>query len=416
MIDELYKKLKKRSLESFVLQAMGVLCLFILHSRLANELSVEDYGVFSFALAIATMMVLLSTLGWPGVLTRLIPDYLSKKEWSLLKGALISSHFFAFLFSLSISAILLSASVYIIFPKKAEAFVIAATFLPLLSLIALRRRVFMALHNVRGSILPDEIILPMITTVALNMVPVSGAREASYLYIAIALLVFLVTLNWLSKLLPSELKQASPKYLTMEWFALAFPFLVGGGAQILLSQSGVLVLGYYNDMSGVGLYSAAFRLALFVTFVMTAINVIGMPLLASAFQSGDPYVLRIIFRKTQLWSICGAIPVGLVLFIFSGNWLELFGNNYIQAERVLQILIIGQVANTASGLSGSLLAVANKQKYYAISMGLTASASILLMAVCVPNWGVAAVAIIYSVCMVLLSIIQYLGAAKLLAI
>lgn len=414
MLDEFYKRLKKGSLESFALQIIGVACLFFMHSRMANVLSVEDYGVFNYALAMATMLVLLSTVGWPGALTRLIPEYVRKEQWMLLKGMLISSHFYTLFLSILFSFALVVLSLNVMHPEKVEAVVIAAVLLPLLSLIALRRRIFMALHSVRGFIVPDEIILPIVVAIGLFLLPPASTKEASYLYIGVALLVFLGTLLWLRKLLPGEIMQVTPAYSIKKWLSLSFPFMISGGAQMFLNQSGVLVLGYYNKLDGVGLYSAAFRLSLLVTFVMSAINVIGMPLLATAFQSEEPQTLKKIFRKTQLWSIFGAFPVGMAFFLFSDNLLKIFGDGYVQAAGILQVLIVGQMANAASGLSGSLLAVSNKQIYFASTMALCAVTAVIMMAICIPIWGVTSVAIIYSMCMIALSGMQYYGVIKVI--
>jgi len=412
MITQLLERLKRGSIESFVWQGIGVGSLFVMHSVLANKLNVEGYGLFSFSLSIATILVLFSTMGWPALLLKLIPQYMRSQQWGLLKGVLFKSHQFSLFLSVLLSFLLMIFSKLTSNENHADAFFYAAMLLPLLSMIALRRRIYMGLQNVRGSIIPDEIILPVLVVAGVFVIGIASMADVVVLYVSSAGAVFVVTLIWLWQLLPTELKAAKSNFEIKAWLVLALPLFLGGVSQMILSQSGTFILGLNGDMLEVGLFSAAFRLAMFITFVMTAVNVIGMPMLASAFHQKSASELKEIFIKTQRWSFFGSIPVFVVLMVFPGDVLSFFGEEFKQGALMLQILVIGQMANAAAGLSGSFLAVADEQKFYASSMMVCALIAVASMVLFVPVWGAIAAAIAYSCSLALLSLCQYYKANK----
>ncbi len=175
------------------------------------------------------------------------------------------------------------------------------------------------------------------------------------------------------------------------------------------------MLGMFGDMPGAGLFSASARIALFVTFVMTAINVVGMPLMATAFHKNDSLGLSLLFRKTRLWSVVGALPVFAGFAFFPEVVLSLFGEEFKNAAFLLQVLALGQLVNAAVGLAGSLLVVGGEEKYFMKSMMVTTVFCVIAMVVAIPIWGEIGAAWSYSVSLALLSIMQLHRANQLSA-
>lgn len=383
-----------------------MLALFLMHVIIGRKLSPDNYGLFSFILSIVAIFVLIANMGWTTVLVKLVPHYMIKEEWSLLKGLLFRSHQMTIGISVLLCATLIIVSFLISDPDKSKAYYYAAWLLPVISLTRLRQVLFQGLYHVKGSILPDEVFTPFLVVVCLLVLNAKNINAVISIYFSILVLVLAVTMVWLWVLLPKEMKPASMECETAVWFKLAVPFVIGGLAQVILSQCGVFLLGMFGQMKDAGLFSVAFRLALFITFAMTAINVIGMPMLSAHFNNNDLPSVIMIHKKTQLWSILGGLPVFLVLILFPERILSLFGKGFEEAAITLKILSVGQLANISVGLAGSLLSVAGAERFNMMSMISSMTICLLLMLITMPVYGSLGAACSYSCGLVLLSGMQ----------
>jgi len=413
-LDIKISNLKSASAESFLWGILGVGCLFLMHVMLGQTLSAENYGVFSFALSIISVLVLFATMGWPSALVRFIPQYTVNHQWAMLKGVLIRSHQLSLGISVIFSLMLLYLSTIVESSERSDAIFFASIFLPVSSFIVLRKRIFHGFQNVKGSIIPDEVIFPAIIVLLLFFINKLTFIGVMWIYIFSACTVLVLTYFWLWRTFPLELKSSPPAYDLRKWLGITFPLFLGGLSQVFFTQSGIFMLGFFDDYQGAGLFGVSFRLSLFVTFAMTSINVIGMPLLAAAFHENNAEKLKLLQKKTIRWSFYGALPPFLVFMIFPETMLSIFGEDFISASRILQILSLGQLANASVGLSGSLLVVAGEQRFFAISMIIAASFGALLMYLTIPVWGEYAAAVIYAGILFLLSLSQLYRANKLI--
>ncbi len=73
-----------------VISRFGQLALAIL---LARQLGVANYGAFIYALGMATLIGQISTLGWPTLNNRMLPELKSKMDWGAITGLRNASDF-----------------------------------------------------------------------------------------------------------------------------------------------------------------------------------------------------------------------------------------------------------------------------------------------------------------------------------
>lgn len=406
MKDHILVKLKNKSIESFAWRGLSILALSLMHVIIGRLLSPENYGIFSFILSIASILALLANMGWTTALMKLVPHYILNERWSLLKGVLFRSHQMSFGLSVFLSVVLLILSFFIPNSDKSTAFYYASWLLPIMTMSRLRQVIFQGLYHVRGSILPDEVITPVLMVLSLYVLKTKDIHSVVFIYLAILVLIFAVTVVWLWTLLPKMMKLTSAEYQTEAWVKLAVSFLIGGLSQVFLSQCGVFLLGMNGMMKDAGLFSVAFRLALFITFAMTSVNVIGMPMMSAYFNDNDLASVRMIHSKAQLWSFIGGLPIFLVLILFPERILSLFGQGFEEAALTLKILSFGQLSNISVGLAGSLLSVAGSEKYnmtYMVSALFICLASMLFT---LPAYGAVGAACSYSAALIFLSVMQ----------
>ncbi len=390
--------------------------LIAMHVILARYLSPTGYGIFSFSISSATILSMGTTLGWPAALLRLIPQYEVKKQWGLFRGAIVRSHQTSLVLAFTLSVVLFLISIYKMGnPERSFALFYAALMIPILSLAALRRSMFQGNHNAKGSIIPDEVLTPLLVFLGVALFHVSNPEAALQVYYSALLVTLIVAAIWLWTLLPSKVKEVKAEYQTREWLEMSLPLFFGGVSQIAMNQSGVILLGLYGNMEDVGLYSVAFRVSILITFVMTSVNVIGTPVIATLFYGEDRNRLRSVVKKARYWSFIGAMPIFVVILIMPETVLGIFGEKYVAGSALLQIIALGYMVNAATGLSGSVLTVSGNERYFASTTTFVSIACIVLTIAVIPTWGVLGVASVYSVSIAVLNLIQLHKTHKLLS-
>lgn len=132
---------------------------------------------------------------------------------------------------------------------------------------------------------------------------------------------------------------------------------------IIISQSGIWIVGAYAGESEVALYASAIRLTAFVMFPLMVINAVIPPIIARMYHDGHTQELQKILRQGATVTGVGAILLGIIFIAFAEPILVfLFGPYYGDAKWMLIALTIGQVVNVAAGSGGIILNMTGFQR------------------------------------------------------
>lgn len=126
-------------------------------------------------------------------------------------------------------------------------------------------------------------------------------------------------------------------------------FFLLSGAQTVMQFAPLIIVGLLQFGTDLGLYFAALRIAMLVSFVLTASNVIIAPLLSRAHARSDREGMVSLVRLSSALGGLSATPVALLLFLRGDAFLGLFGPAYVAALPILRILLLGQLVNAFSG-------------------------------------------------------------------
>lgn len=376
-----------------------------LHVALARALGAEEYGIYSFAMSVAGVLVGLTALGLPTALTRYICEYEEKHQDGLLRGALLSLPLTALLVGgLFAVALYLSVAPLLDQPERAGV-QYAAILLPVLVFEKIRRQYARARGHAIRSILPDELIRPAAMLIALLFASIVDASQALVLFGAVTLatsLGFFVP-GWTAQLL--TLRDTIAEFEQREWMITALPMALAGMSYILLSRTDVIMMGALADMKSTGVYAAANRLAMLNQVVLSTITVVVTPLVTRAWHGGRPLEVQGHLSHARRWLIGFSGLLSVMLFVFAPTLLALFGDEYAAGASVLRILVIGQFANAVAGPVGTILSMSGKQKENASIMLMAALCNIALNSALIPRYGGEGAAAASMICMLLLNLL-----------
>jgi O-antigen/teichoic acid export membrane protein len=182
----------------------------------------------------------------------------------------------------------------------------------------------------------------------------------------------------------------------------------GGLSQVIMNRTDVVMLGAMVDMSSVGLYSAANRIATLNTFVLGAVSTIAVPMMAAAFHAGRHRQNRTILRYTMLLSTLGALPLFAIMVLRPQFLLGVFGPEFTHGGSLLQVLAFGQFVNAATGPVGFALLMTGRERVFAWTMGAAAAGNVVGNLIAIPIWGAVGAAAVTAVSVVLLNGCQLL--------
>lgn len=391
----------------------GAGLLFLMHTLIGRAIEPKGYGTFSYTLALAGVLAVIAPLGWPTALMRFIVQYMELQHWSLLKGAVRRAYQFSLLSAVLIALVLWMLSYWEGFsPKLVISLRFAALLLPFLALVELRRRALQALQLIKSSIIPEEIVLPLVVIVCVYLFAITTAPEALLTYLVAAFAAFLLgsALLWRGTALRG--RAAKPEYKTRSWLIVALPMVFGDFSQVVLARMDVLVLGAMGDMQTVGLYGAAIRIAILNTFVLAAVNTVAAPMIAAAFYGGRIRQIKAVVRKAMLVSTFGTLPIFTVIIFFPQFLLGFFGQEFVAGVPLLRILALGQFINAVTGPVGYVLLMTERERAFAVTVGASALVNITGLLLVVPIWGAIGAATVTAVSIALLNGAMYWQVAR----
>ncbi|MBL4760629.1 MAG: oligosaccharide flippase family protein [Mariprofundaceae bacterium] len=377
-----------------LLRATSVLLLFLMNLLLARHLSVQEFGLFSFAFTMASACALFASLGFPIALMRLVPPALDVQNYPVVRGLLIKSYQITLLCSLLLALLMIPIAMFMFSGETSQGLLYAAMLLPSLSLLVLHGGAFRSIHYIRESVFWGQLLLLLLMVLALEWVSINHIDTAVYVYVGFASLIALIGLFRLIYIVPNQVLASQSEYKTRTWLHLTLPMAVVAGFQFLIERVDVVLLGFLSDMQTVGIYHAASRIAVLISFILVTINFIFAPRLSSAFHAGDMQRFAALIQASIRWSSAAALPLLLAILIWPEYLLKLFGSDFVTGTTILQILALGQFVNALTGATGIALVMIDRQRLVAMGLLVAVSLQIILSVLVFPYYGASGIALV----------------------
>ena len=361
--------------------------VFLLHVVLANYLGASGYGLYSFSLAVTGVLTSLASLGLPVALMRYIGQYRQGDRIAELKGALLLLPGLALVVSVLFGALLWFAIAPLLSGATASGVRYASILIPLFVLEQLRRNAYKGFAKPFGSLLPDEILRPVLLTAIVVLAAVDSGGTALRWYISVTLVLSLTFIGMLLLERRELFRSIKAQFRPREWIAVALPLAFGGIGYLLLNQTDIIMLAALTDMRETGVYSAASRIAMLCQIILGTAAIITVPMISAAFHAGKLQELRRIITINRVWIVALTAPAYILMMSAPAWLLSIFGPEYERGSTVLMLLATGQMLNAVAGPVGLVLSLTGGERKLAAIMAGGAAMNLLLNAVAIPAFG-----------------------------
>lgn len=376
------KKIAKNTSLLLISQIVSYAMGFIYTIYMARYLGVENFGIFSFALAFSSVLGIFTDLGLNTLMTREIARDRSK-----------TTRYLNNIFSIKlVLAVLLLISTFMIlnlvYTSSTEIFVIY--FIVLSFVFSTFSLMFYAMfqgyeifkYQAIAVILNSSL---MLISVFLGMAFKFNVIGFAFIYSVVSgfTLIYILWVSFNNSLFPKfEVNWEFWKSL----IKLSLQFgLIGVFATVYVWIDSIMLFFMQGNIT-VGLYNAAYRIIIVLLFIPSVINVAIFPLMSKFYVLSNKPINKIFEKYFKLMLIIG-IPMGLGVDILSSNIISiLFGNSYSGAVNALQILIWATVFTFLNATFIQLYQSTDKQIVITKITGLCMLENIALNLLLIPKF------------------------------
>lgn len=391
---------------------------------LTRFLGVDGYGIYSLVQSWAGFAAGLCSLGLYGASLRLIPMYVAKREFGKVKGCLIHTTWIVGVLALCVSLAVAFfpdefCSLFVRKPDSMtwesfqEKVVPAFQFYSVSILLTALYQSFLSglagLQAFRYKVIANDLISPVAKTLALVILlwigfGVTGALAANIIQDVTILLLS----GWfLTKTFP-EVKERTVKAIfeTGRTIKFAVALFLDSLLYRYTFQLDVLFLGYFGQLSGVGIYTVAQNLQRLIYLPGYSVLTSFGPLCGELYSKGDTHSLASVYKTATKWMFTFSCPLFTLYVLFADPILQIFGHDFVQGKSVLIILATGSLVADFVGLSGSVIVSTGRAKLNLVNSAVSAIVSIALFVLLIPSYGITGAAIARSAAVLTINCIR----------
>ena len=206
---------------------------------------------------------------------------------------------------------------------------------------------------------------------------------------------FALSIYLLRRLFVSAFHSPSrPAVTSRQMVTFSLPTALADVSGVIISRADRIFLGIYWTAADVGVYQAAAQIAIIMAAILSAFNMILMPMIADQYHKKNMRQLEELFRINTKWGIYCIVPLVLVIAFVPEDVMQvIFGPAFVSGAIVLQILTIGQFVNIATGATGSMLIMTGHQTvWFRLSMVIVV-VNLALNLTLIPPWGMIGAAV-----------------------
>jgi O-antigen/teichoic acid export membrane protein len=400
-------KITKGTGIAFVGYLVSMLLGFISRPLLVRCGTEADYGVYSLALVILNICVVIAALGLPTGTSRSIAYARGQNDSEKVQKLIPASIQLGFIASISLGIILFFTSNIIAVKIFHDATLglplkIFALGIPFFALINILVSLFQGFDDVKPTAyfqyILKSLFLPLfvlpIFFLNLPFIGVYYAFLASLIISCVVLIVYTV------KRLPFPIQfrtRLGTNPIARELLLFSLPLFGAAMLVLIIGSADTLMLGGLKSSADVGLYNAARPLADIIAAPLPVLGLIYVPVASGLYAQGSMLELRRNFSLLTKWLVSATLPLFLILFLFPETVLSfLFGASYTSAATTLRILSLGVIINNFFGPSQPTLVVMGQVRFVMWATLATAFLNVGLNFALIPPLGIEGAAIAYA--------------------
>ena len=402
LLDKNFSEIFKKGGWSFLIRIGGQVMGYLLTLMIAHNFGAKGLGDYVLSILVLRLFTLFSKLGMDTFSIRFIASFAKQKKWKSIQ--LFRSKITRLL---SITSIIFSLLMYYFSEDIANLvhglnvraanvehvrlnafFVLPMTFFMLhyQGLRGLKKIVefsfFYRMAQATFSIISIFIITQFFVD---GNVPVYAYLSSLAIVSFLAFISFTYNYNKIKRINDNEIIE-DLKYSDI--LKVSIPLMFAQCVQFIMASTDKLMLGSMRSPEEVGIYFTAFKLSMFASIALMAINSIAAPIFAELYGKKDFDGLKKVAHQSSKIIFLATLPLVLVFFVFPEFLLGLFGEEFKVGVKAFVFLSVGKLISSLSGSAGNILQMTGKQVIFMNVLFVGAIVNVLLNFFLIPKYGI----------------------------
>jgi O-antigen/teichoic acid export membrane protein len=383
---------------------------------LARHLGANSYGEYVLAVSIAIIASGIAYLGLPSAMVRFVAILSKRRDprgvWATLQIGILGSVSAGVVLGLVlfIAADPIATGIFGE-PSIAELLRALAIFVPFMSLSGVLGGALRGFKRMDYSALGENVV-KSVTRLALVIVLVVfdlNVLAAAVIY-GISEAATTITFTYLlNREFPLIRPLGGVRGEVRGIASFSFPLWLSGLLRQFRKNIQILLLGSLGTVSAAGIFAVAARINLLGLVVYQAVLRSARPALAELLHEKNRSEAGHLYRTTTRWTFMANLPFFIIVALFAGPILSIFGRAFSTGASALVVLGLAELVNAGTGTSGTVIDMAGHTKVKLVNSVLWVVVLLVANWVLIPRWGLlgaAIAALIASVTINLLRVVE----------
>ena len=231
--------------------------------------------------------------------------------------------------------------------------------------------------------------------------------------LVLSIMLYLFNKNEFSILLKSDTKEVIQDSKMIDYGKKMFYNSV---VTFIASQGLSFIIAIRLTSSDVGAFNILLTLTGLTTFLLINLNKVFAPAISKLHNEKRSNELNVLYKKTTFLFNIFAVPLAVIIAIFSDEILGLYTSEMLVYKKYLLYMLIGAILNLAAGSSGTFMIMAGLEKQNLKIQLIRAFLLIFLSLLFIPVIGLLSVVGIYVISNLLVNGVQVIFIVKYLKI
>ncbi len=361
---------------------------------LPRSLGSEEYGLYSLALTAATVAAGLALLGLKDALVRYISIFASQRDEEGVWGTLqIGIGLTTALSALIAVGLYLGASPIAerVFhePRLASLLRLISLMVPFWTLIDVLAAATQGFKKMQYTAVVQDISQPTIKLILVCVLVITGltAADALAAHILSVVIASMMLLYFLNRLFALKRSIRTARRDGGEILKFASPLYLSELIQTFRRNIQTLFLGALHTITTVGVFTVASQVNILGKMFHGSICTASMPIVSELYGGGEQEQLGRFYQVASRWTLTLNLPLFLIVLLFPGPILSIFGEDFAGGALALTILAWSNLIDASTGISGIILDMSGKT-YWRLAHAFAMTAATLgLSVLLIPRWG-----------------------------
>ncbi len=399
-------ELLKGSFIALIFKAIGIVLGVVFTWIVAQYYGAEGVGVYIAFWSILMIVSVLAKLGFDTAIVKFIAAFSVKRQFEFIRRIYKKVILWVFISScfLALIVIVLSKSLAILF-FDSESYQNLMILLGILvfpfSVIAINAEAMKGLKKITAFSFFQNASILLLAILFIVIISIYRIEKTDVLYAIAFSIVVLLPLSLIvwKKLLTRKKEVFNTKknekfpFTNKQIFKISIPMLLGNSLFLLMNWTDALMLGAMRNLTELGVYNTALKIAALSSAVLVAVNSIAMPKYAELYEEKNKERMKRFVKQTTLLIFFLTAPIVLVTFLFPKELLMFFGEEFVEGKIALLMLCFAQFFSAISGSTIHLLNMSGSEKIAQNILLFSAALNLLLNYLLIPLYGIMGAAI-----------------------